>query len=149
MPTHLFPNNQTPIMKGITMFKKFLVLFVALVFASACGSESPKKEVVPAPISWNGTWSTSPDFMTATIADDVLQIDIRTKDSTSLYWKGSWPSSAVKNDVKIISQGDTAAMEASLMGSQDSTKEFTFSNKEITFKFTMMGTTKTVRLIKR
>lgn len=131
------------------MIKKFLVIFAVLAFASACGSESPKKEAAPSAVSWDGTWSTDPDFMTAKIADDVIQIDITTKDSTSLYWKGSWPSDAVKDNITLVSQGDTASMDASLMGSQDSTKEFNFLNNELTFKFTMMGTTKTVRLIKR
>jgi hypothetical protein len=39
-------------------------------------------------------------------------------------------------------------MSGSLLGSQDTTKTFTYANNEITFSFAMSGVTKTVHLKK-
>lgn len=130
------------------MFKKLVslfVLFIALVSLPACSSPSTPS----APFSWNGTWSSEPDSMSAEISNDTIQIDIVTDDLSGLYWKGTWPSTTEAADGAVLtSEGDVDAMFGSLLGSQDTSKEFIYDNGEITFSFSMLGVTKTVRLQK-
>jgi hypothetical protein len=128
------------------MFKK-IVLLLAVVVLSACGSGSSEPTKTATSFSWDGTWETDPAFMEATIQGPLIEISIVTDDSTSLYWKGSWPDKAKASDgAKLESKADVEALEASLMGSMDESKTFTYVDGKLEFKFRMLGTTKTVRL---
>ena len=102
-------------------------------------TSAPTKE---APVSLDGTWKA--DGFTATIASNSIEIHIVSTDSESLYWKGTFPSGIDK----ITSIADTEALSMSLLGSQDSEKVFSIDGNKITFKMSMMGTTKTVKLKK-
>ena len=133
------------------MFKKISVLvllLISVVSLTSCGSSS-KPKTASVPFSWNGSWSTNPSFMSAIITDDVIKINIVDNGSTSLYWKGSWPTATTASDgAQLVSNADTEALAASIMGSQSSKKTFTYADHELTFEFTMLGTTKTVHLKK-
>lgn len=102
-------------------------------------SSAPTKE---APVSLNGSWKA--EGFAATIAADSIEINIVSTDSESLYWKGTFPSGTDK----ITSVADREALDASLLGSQDSDKVFNIDGDKITFKMSMMGTTKTIKLKK-
>lgn len=102
-------------------------------------SSAPTKE---APVSLNGTWKA--EGFEAVIAADTIEINIVSTDSKSLYWKGTFSSGTDK----ITSIADTEALSMSLLGSQDSEKVFGIDGDKITFKMSMMGTTKTIRLEK-
>lgn len=53
-------------------------------------------------------------------------------------------------DWKWTSQGDTAAMQASLLGSQDATKDFTYTKADgVSWETTAMGTTTVVKTAKQ
>jgi PBP1b-binding outer membrane lipoprotein LpoB len=156
------------------MKKYFVLIIVVCSFAllSGCSSEpstSPEKApsaasnpttnapevavvaVAPAPYSWNGTWVTDPitPGMEVKIKGDLITVQLVDKDTKSLFWQGSWsPSAKATDGTVVISKADVEALSASMMGSSEKTKPFTFKNDELTFEFSMMGTTKTVRVKK-
>lgn len=102
-------------------------------------TSTPTKE---APVSLNGSWKA--DGIEAIIDVDGIEISIVGNDSTSLYWKGTFPLGTDK----ITSIADREALDASILGSQDSNKVFAIDGDKITFKMSMMGTTKTIKLEK-
>lgn len=130
--------------------KKFISTIIAVLFvltAAACSNAAASSK----PQSWTGTWQTSDKFLSAEIAGNNITINIvdQENEETSLYWKGSWDSSAqFQKGTTVLSKADTAALDASLMGSQDSSKQFTYDGKALTFKFSMLGTTKTMHIRK-
>lgn len=112
-------------------------------------SEATKAPVQHSTDSWNGLWKSDPALFEATISGNLITINIVDKDSSSLYWKGTWdPKTPMTNGSTCISKADTVALENSLMGSTNPTKEFTYSNHILSYDFTMLGTTKTVHLSK-
>ena len=151
--------------------KKLLASIIAIIFVaflSACSStpattplgtpskasagitSAPEAPVVDiTPVTWNGVWVTHPEFMSLEIVDNLVTIHIVTADSKSLFWKGTWdPAAKTIDATKIVSKADISALSSSIMGSSEKTKPFTYANGEITFEFSMMGTTKTVHVVK-
>lgn len=126
------------------MIKFALFCTIASLVLSACGNNA----IHSGPQSLTGTWKSSDKSLTAHIVGDRIQIDfVDDANSRSLYWKGSFDPAAA-NGAHIISKGDTEAMDASLLGSQDDTKKFVYKNGELTFSLSIMGTTKTMRLVR-
>lgn len=139
------------------MFSKLMVFLIILTMSiSACGSDSKKPETTSvehtasAPVSLDGTWTSDDPQMVAHISNDKILINLTLdEETTGLYWKGSLDTSIIENetvDAMLYSKGDTQAMEASLMGSQDSAKKFLYKDGKLSFKFTILGTTQTVHL---
>jgi hypothetical protein len=133
------------------MFRKvilFPVVLIGLVLSlAACGpagSSDETKAADKAPVSLNGTWKA--DGFDATVSDNSIEVNIvdDKSETSSLYWKGTFP---VGSD-KVVSEADTEALASSMLGSQDDTKEFTVKDDEISFKITIMGTSKVVHLKK-
>lgn len=139
--------------------KKFVVSIVAVcsfAFLSACSSPAAEDaasvaapvavvKTTEAPVSWNGTWTA--EGFSAVIKDKVITISIVSPDTTSLYWQGTWDSSKqAKDGAEVVSIADVEALSMSMLGSQDETKAFAFSDDELKFSMSMMGTTKTIRL---
>lgn len=116
---------------------KFAAFFIALLLGvSACGSSSAK--------SLNGTWHEGTSFV-AQVTNNKIRIDIVDEGDATLYWKGTFRSS-VPNGTAIVSKGDKKAMDASILGSMDSTKKFTYANNRLVFKFSILGQTRTIHL---
>lgn len=91
--------------------------------------------------------------MTASVNDDTIQIWMNSRDSSSLYWMGSFQVSDknASDSFKLESKADPDAqkrMESSMFGSQDKSKMFEYKNGNISYKFTMLGQTSTIRLSK-
>ena len=134
-----------------------ITALVAAAVLSACGGGStPAPQAAAASTtqtekaqSLDGTWTNSdPDLhVSAIIADGHIQMSFVDGNESSLYWKGTFPSQAKDGDT-ITSQGDVEAMQASLMGSQDDTKQFDYNNGQLSYKLTAMGVTKTMTLTK-
>ncbi|QGN58859.1 hypothetical protein [Nostocoides sp. HKS02] len=125
--------------------RKFIAVLTALLvlpFAlSACGpTNSPVK--AEKAVSLNGTWKA--DGLEAVIAENSVEIHIVDKDTSSLYWKGTFPTGSDT----VTSVADKEALSSSMLGSQDAEKVFTIKDNEITFKMSMLGTTKTIHLKK-
>ncbi|MFT8705370.1 hypothetical protein [Bifidobacterium aquikefiricola] len=143
-----------------------MVSLVAVLALSACGSTpdtstaqgtpdttSPSSSIEPAaPLDLTGTWASKSDdasdtTMQATVKDSTIEINWVTPDSTSLYWTGSYEAPTEATDTySWTSQGDTETMSSALLASQDSTKDFTYENGELTFETSALGATKTIRL---
>lgn len=103
--------------------------------------------------TWKQTNSNSTDtWMEAEITADTITIQWVSDDgdTKSLYWKGTYTAPDKAGDWKWTSQGDTAAMQASLLGSQDATKDFTYTETDgVSWETTAMGTTVTVKTAKQ
>lgn len=126
------------------MFRKFALLLAALfvipMALSACGSTpSPASE----PQSLVGSWSA--DGFEALVTDHDITINLATDDTKGLYWTGTFPTPV---NGTVTSTADREALDASLFGSGDATKNFSMKGENISFEFTIMGTTRTVTLTK-
>lgn len=137
--------------------KKFIAICAAVAFLSACSSPAVEDAAsvadpaavvtTEAPVSWNGTWKA--EGFSAVIKDNLIIINMVSPDSSSLYWQGTWDSSKkAKDGAQIVSIADVEALSMSMLGSQSETKAFAFSDDELKFSMSLMGTTKTVRLKK-
>lgn len=123
------------------MFRSIIILAVLLATSlSACGGASSDS-------SLTGTWKSDSPQMVAHISNNQIQIDMVADGSSALYWKGTLPSS-VSSGSTVISVGDTAAMEDSLLGSQYASKKFVYKDGKLTFPFSILGMTSTVKLEK-
>ena len=115
-------------------------------------SEQPK----PQPADLTGTWKMTngadgQSAFTATVTDDTIEIQYDTNDMKALYWKGSYQAPTEAGDWKWTSTGDKEAMSASLLASQNDSKDFTYtdSDKTLAFDYTIQGITKTVKMAKQ
>jgi len=130
------------------------VYFVVDNVVAKAANENPKKS----PVSMVGDWVQSNTEggvqATATISDvGSIQINLKTRDSSNIYWMGSFdtPKDAA-GEFEVVSLADPDAqkvMGSSLFGSQDKSKKFAYRNGELSYEFTMMGTTKKVLLTKK
>jgi hypothetical protein len=104
------------------------------------------------PVSVDGPWSAQQGSVTfmAIIAGDGIEVQwVDGDDTSALYWKGTFPMppNAHKGDeFQVTSVGDTEAMGNSLLGSQDSTKVFTYKKGELSFTLRVAGVKQTVHL---
>ena len=107
------------------------------------------------PLDLTGKWhaTNSADESSATfeaeIKDGVITIYFVNKkeDTKSLYWQGTVPAPDTTDDkYDFTSQADTDALSKSLFGSQDKTKDFKYENGVLSFDFSALGTTKTIKM---
>lgn len=120
------------------IFTLFIVLFATALVG--CGGSTPQST---APSSLVGTWKSADPPMAAHISSNTIQIDW--VDDEALYWKGTMPT-ALTNGTKVVSAGDTKAMDESFLASLDTEKEFTYVDGKLTFSMSMLGVTRTVYL---
>lgn len=144
-------------------FSIFAVAFLVSISSfTGCGSnkaEVTTDEKPPKISTLVGDWEqinvegTGVQMRASVNSNDSIQIRMLTRDSSEVYWMGSFQVSDKNPDeaFAIESNADPDAqkwMRESLFGSQDSTKIFAYKNGEISYDFTMMGVTSTVRLVK-
>jgi len=88
-------------------------------------------------------------LMTAEITYGAIQINMRLDGSDNVYWLGTFDTDMTDiQHFTMISVGDQDAMANKIFASQDPTKTFTYSGGVLSFDFTMLGSTTTVRLSK-
>ena len=133
------------------MRKLILLLPLAIIglfFFTGCSSEpaastnntaAPTKE---ATVNYDG--QDKSDIFESEVIADVIDIYIVNEGTKSLYWQGTFKPAS--GDETFESVADRAALDASLMGSLDDKKVFKLDDGKITFDFSMMGTTKTVKM---
>lgn len=140
-----------------------LGLFLMAALTGCGGPDAPSANSVSTPTSapasapeeptmlnLDGTWKGGdPDFLfVATIKNDTITMDIQMGDNTkALYWQGTFVSEPGDGET-VVSNADKEALNSSLLGSTEDTKEFVTGAGTITFDFGMMGVTKTVNLEK-
>jgi hypothetical protein len=118
--------------------------------ASSATNSSPTASLPqPARVDFNGTWlgklEGEPAFE-AKISDNHILINYVDKDRPNyreLYWVGTFPTT---NTGKIVSVGDTKAMESALLASTSAKKAFVYEGDKIEFQFSVGGRTATIRL---
>lgn len=111
----------------------------------ASSSSAPK-------VVLDGVWVTEDDKFTATIKNNAITILWKLDEtSNGLYWVGDFQSqiNADSDSTDIVSTANRSKLDRSLVGSQDSTKEFTHQDDHLSFNFSIMGVTKTVVLSKK
>lgn len=137
------------VIKGIAaLLGVFMVLLLGVGVYSLI---TPEIELKSAPVAetYSGSWhSVDKDIhLEAEISDLDIQI-FWVNDGQSLYWQGSFTNNPPHDSTVIQSVGDTDAMSKSMLASTDAEKYFTYEHKQLTFQLSMLGTTKTIHLIK-
>lgn len=118
------------------------------------GSGQQKTVETPKPDDLTGTWKQTngndkDHYQQATVTADKIEINWISPDSTSLYWSGSFTAPTKAGDYSWTSKGDKQKMASSLLASQAESKDFKYTNGEITYSASALGTTTTVRLKKQ
>ncbi|BDR54403.1 hypothetical protein KIMH_05140 [Bombiscardovia apis] len=129
---------------------------------SACGGSSNSsadnkqpaaEKQVDKPADLSGTWKQTngekDHYQEATITGNTIEINWISPGTKSLYWTGSYTAPTKSGDFSWTSQGDKDKMRESLLASSDDTKEFKYSNGEITYSASALGTTTTIHLKKQ
>lgn len=153
-------NRTAPKSRKVYVYLSISVALVAAFFALsviAYGGvdDSEGKAEVKTPATLVGNWKQSGDDLngitfTAEVAKSSIQINMETRDSSSIYWLGSFDTETDPASLfQVTSLGDTDAMSESLFGSRDKTKKFSYEDGRLSYEFKMMGTTKTVHLVKQ
>jgi hypothetical protein len=99
-------------------------------------------------VQLEGQWFARDDEVafTATVTGENIEIQMSFSGETSaLYWHGTFKP-AESAGTKVVSTKTEGPSEIVL--SQDATKEFTINQNEIVFKFSALGFTKTVLLMR-
>lgn len=131
-----------------------LAIVASISVLSACGG-SHDNSANSIPSSLIGEWyqvntDDSGMYAKASVTPGSIQINLDSRDQSRIYWLGTFDGNKdTSSDFTIKSRGDADAMNMSLFGSGDKTKSFAYKNGEISYKFTMLGTTTTVRLAKQ
>lgn len=128
------------------MKKLYLIILTALFLAS-CGAPDEAADL-------RGNWiekeyDEGDTYMTATITDATIEVNW-TKDggeTTSIYWIGTYTAPTEAGDYTWESMKDAERTASALLASQDDTKTFTYSNGEITYSQSALGTTTTIHLV--
>lgn len=150
-------------MKTRNIMAATMASIILLAGLSACGESATSssdtsnqitnEKKIEQPADLTGTWKQvngeKDHYQEATITADSIEINWIAPDTKSLYWSGSYTAPTKAGDFSWTSTGDTEKMKASLLGSQDPTKDFKYSNGEITYQSSAMGTTTTIRLKKQ
>ena len=136
-----------------------LVLTLGACSGQAQSTSTGTQEATPAeqkkPLDLSGNWhaTNSGDEAAATmeaeIKDGTITIYLINKkeDTKMLYWRGTVPTPDTTEDkYDFTSEADTEALSQSLLGSQDKTKDFKYENGVLSFDFTALGTTKTIKM---
>lgn len=128
-----------------------MVAVASISLLTACSSDD--KPDIPESLigNWYQTNSENGIFATASVyPSDSIQINLKTRDGSSIYWMGSFQVSDKKptDSFTVVSKADPDALAMSIFGSQDSEKTFSYKDGDLSYKFTMLGTTSTVHLSK-
>lgn len=87
--------------------------------------------------------------MIATISGDTIEVYWSSPDSQSLYWSGSFEApTEPRNEYSWVSNNDHEKTDSGMIASSDDTKDFTYTNGELSFSASAAGTTMTVRMKK-
>lgn len=133
------------------MHKRILAVMLTVLMGATlfggCSSASPEQSGTKTNL--NGTWTGETDgaAFTATIEADRVRLDMKLRDTSGLYWAGTFKS-FVDGPVTINSNADTEILSKSMFGSQDKSKSFTYEGDEIKFTFGIAGTTRDIVMTK-
>lgn len=112
-------------------------------------------EEAPEPVDLTGEWkqtnsNTPESFQSATITGETIEVSWNSTDTKSLYWSGTVtvPEDG-STSFTFDSVNDTSKTDSAMLASSDPTKTFTYTDGELSYEVTALGTTMTVRLEKQ
>lgn len=156
MSTRTRTHNTTII--GIVLFVGAAVLLLGLFYPKQKNTTVSYPTVNTSPtaaagiilplVQLEGQWFAKDDetVFTATVTGEDIEIQMSLSgETTALYWHGTFKA-AESAGSKIVSTKTEGKDEIVL--SQDGTKDFTINQNEIVFKFSALGFTKTVLLMR-
>jgi len=130
-----------------------LALVVSIFTLASCGTSHGASSSNKNPASLIGEWhqagSGTNAWMTASISAGSIQVDMRSRDSSHLYWMGTFNTDRrPTGEFKIVSLADQDALSSAILGSQDSKKTFEYDDGVLSFKYSALGSTVTVHMTK-
>ena len=138
--------------------RKFLAPLAAIIVAIfalvACGnthatSTSSKKNSISMVGQWTQINTNSAGWMTASISGDSIQVNLVGRDSSSIFWMGTFNGThKYAGSFKVTSIGDQDAMKWAIMASSEKTKTFSYKNGVLSYQFSMGGSSTIVHLKK-
>ncbi|WP_455904033.1 hypothetical protein [Microbacterium sp.] len=122
---------------------------------SAPTEQVEEVEEAPEPVDLAGEWKQTnsgaeDSFQSATIAGQTIEVFWNSPDQQAIYWAGTVevPTDG-STSFTWDSVNDKTKTDNALMASSDDTKTFTYSDGELSYELTALGTTMTVRLAKQ
>lgn len=119
-------------------------------------SAAPEEvEEAPEPVDLTGEWKQTnsgaeDSFQSATITGENIEVYWNAPDMQAIYWAGTIEVPADgSTSFTWDSVNDKAKTDNALMASSDDTKTFTYTDGELSYEVTALGTTTTVRLAKQ
>jgi hypothetical protein len=129
-----------------------LLAFIVSVFTLASCGSSHGASVNARPESLVGEWhqvNSNPNgWMTASISGESIQVNLRGRDSSSIFWLGSFDTHRSANKFKVVSLGDQDAMKYKIAASDESQKTFTYDHGVLSFEFSALGSSTTIHMTK-
>lgn len=129
-----------------------LALIVSIFTLASCGS-SHGASVSTQPVSLVGEWhQVNPNpsgWMTASITGESIQVDLQGRDSSSIFWMGTFDThKRSTSKYKIVSLGDQDAMRYKIAASNEKQKTFTYDHGVLSFEFSALGSSTTIHMTK-
>lgn len=131
----------------------FLILLVSAISLAACGTSHDASRSNKNPATLVGEWrqinASSNGWMTASISSGSIQVNLRGRDSSSIFWLGTFDTSRKpRGKFNIVSIGDQDAMRWDITASSEKKKTFSYNRGVLSFEFSAMGSSATIHMIK-
>lgn len=129
-----------------------LAMFVSIFTLAACGdSHGVSSSKNPSSLigEWHQVNSNPNGWMTASISGESIQVNLHGRDSSSIFWMGSFDTSKPPvGKFKVVSLGDQDAMMWKIAASKEKQKTFAYNNGDLSFEFSVAGTSTTIHMNK-
>ncbi|QJD49769.1 lipoprotein [Streptomyces phage ClubPenguin] len=129
-----------------------LALIVSIFTLASCGTShgvSASKKPTSLVGEWNQINASRDGWMTASISGESIQVNLRGRDSSTVFWMGSFDThKRTATKYKVVSLGDQDAMKYEIFASTEKKKTFTYDHGVLSFVFSM-GKSSTVIHMKK
>lgn len=144
-------------MKHINKFISVALIFFLSINLFACKPDEPAPKTPKLPPDLSGQWKQvnsqfEDSYQGAIISGDKIEIYwvSNNGDTRSLYWSGSFDAPSTADEpYSWVSKNDTDRIASAALASRDETKEFTYTDNQITYSSSILGSTTKVRLEKQ
>lgn len=128
-----------------------LALIVSIFTLASCGSHgaTTTKEPVSLIGEWHQINTNSNGWMSASISGESIQVNLRGRDSSSIFWMGTFDAHK-RQDKKfeVVSLADQDAMKWMITASTESKKTFTYDHGVLSFEFSALGSSSIIHMTK-
>jgi len=128
-----------------------ILAFMVMALLTACGSSSGESSSVPK--SLIGTWyqhgTDGEDLARAEVTAGGIQIWVVGRDSSYIYWLGTFDGTkSTATPFTYYSHGDQDALATYMLASEEKDKPFKYKDGVLSYKYSILGVSTTVRLTK-